>query len=47
MDLNRLNRMKPLRGFGLVGVGAFSIDMNALTGKELRYYLENKILYNL
>ena len=34
--------MKPLRGFGLVGVDALSIDMNALTGKELRYTFEKK-----
>ena len=35
MYLNRLNKMKPLRGLRLVTIDAFSIDMNALTGKTL------------
>ena len=38
MYLNRLYKMKPLRGLKLVGA-QFSIDMNALSGKELWYAL--------
>jgi len=34
MCLNRLDKMKPLRGFRLLDTH-FSIDMNALTGKRL------------